>query len=103
MRQAFPHATQVADRYHLIQNVRDHLQQFLDRQRTCLPCIEDTPVSSPGDNADGKSTSPVDHPQAGRDSDLSNVIAVERKKVISRNKRLSRYEEVMALHREGQS
>jgi hypothetical protein len=30
-----PHATQVADRYHLVQNLRDHLQQFLDRKRTC--------------------------------------------------------------------
>src|SRR6266481_179489 len=29
-----PHATQVADRYHLVQNLRDHLQQFLDRRRT---------------------------------------------------------------------
>ncbi len=31
-----PHATQVADRY--------HLQQFLDRKRTCLPEVEDIPL-----------------------------------------------------------
>ena len=41
-----PHATQVADRYHLIQNLRDHLQQFLDRKRTCLPEIEDIPLKA---------------------------------------------------------
>ena len=37
-----PHATQVADRYHLVQNLREHLQQFLDRKRTCLPIVSDT-------------------------------------------------------------
>jgi transposase len=41
-----PHATQVADRYHLVQNLRDHLQQFLDRRRTCLPEIEDIPLKA---------------------------------------------------------
>jgi transposase len=41
--QVLPHATQVADRYPLVQNLRDHLQQFLDRKRTCLPFVEDTP------------------------------------------------------------
>jgi transposase len=51
--QVLPHATQVADRYHLVQNLRDHLQQFLDRKHTCLPEIEDIPlkavsVSGPG-------------------------------------------------------
>src|SRR5207249_11425116 len=40
-KRALPHATQVADRYHLVQNLREHLQRFLDRKRTCLPEIED--------------------------------------------------------------
>src|SRR5437879_7800983 len=44
--QILPHATQVADRYHLIHNLREHLQQFLDRKRTCLPLVEDTPVGA---------------------------------------------------------
>ena len=35
---------QVADRYHLIQNLRDHVQRFLDRKRTSLPEIEDIPL-----------------------------------------------------------
>lgn len=94
--QVLPHATQVADRYHLIQNLRDHLQQFLDRKRTCLPFVEDIPVALKG-------VVPSDHPQAVPEADLWNLISAERKKLMSRNKRLSRYEEVMALHREGQS
>jgi transposase len=40
--QVLSHATQVADRYHLVHNLRDHLQQLLDRKRTCLPLVEDT-------------------------------------------------------------
>src|SRR5436305_1699053 len=43
---ALPHATQVADCYHLVQNLREHLQQFLDRKRTCLPEIEDSPLKA---------------------------------------------------------
>src|SRR3989440_4099843 len=46
VKRALPHATQVADRYHLIQNLREHLQQFLDRKRTCLPEIEDLPLKA---------------------------------------------------------
>jgi transposase len=92
--QVLPHATQVADRYHLIQNLRDHLQRFLDHKRTCLPFIEDTPVALSG-------AASADPPQVAPEADLSHLISAERKKVISRNKRLSRYEEVLALHREG--
>jgi hypothetical protein len=42
--QVLPHATQVADRYHLVQNLREHLQRLLDHKRSCLPFVEDTPV-----------------------------------------------------------
>jgi len=45
-KRALPHATQVADRYHLVHNLREHLQQFLDRKRTCLPEIEDSPLKA---------------------------------------------------------
>src|SRR6266487_137191 len=48
-----PHATQVADRYHLVQNLRDHLQQFLDRKRTCLPEVEDIPLTAGSTNSQG--------------------------------------------------
>ncbi len=99
--QVLPHATQVADRYHLVQNLRDHLQQFLDRKRICLPFVEDTPVGAKEGNSGEKEASPSHHPQVDPVADVSNLISAERKKLISRNKRLSRYEEVMALHQEG--
>lgn len=101
--QVLPHATQVADRYHLVQNLRDHLQQFLERKRTCLPFVEDTSVSAKEGSPGEKEASPSHPPHANPVADLSNLISAERKKLISRNKRLSCYEEVMALHREGLS
>lgn len=56
VKRALPHATQVADRYHLIQNLREHVQRYLDRKRTWLPELEDIPLkeaspSSPGSEA----------------------------------------------------
>src|SRR5439155_1141291 len=39
VKRALPHALQVADRYHLAQNLREHLQQFLDHKRSCLPVV----------------------------------------------------------------
>ena len=97
-----PHATQVADRYHLIQNLREHLQRFLDRKRTWLPFVEDTPLRSK-EASPKKAIEPLYQPQAGREIDPSNLISSERKKITSRKKRLSRYEEVMTLAQEGLS
>src|SRR5216684_5835043 len=44
VKRALPHATQVGDHYHLVQNLREHLQRFLDRKRTWLPEVEDIPL-----------------------------------------------------------
>jgi len=115
-----PHATQVADRYHLVQNLREHLQQFLDRKRTCLPFVEDTALKSTqasskeqagspselalrasSDPAPGLLPSEQQEMQTCTEADLSCLTYAERKKQMSRDKRISRYEEVMALHREG--
>jgi|SRR5450755_58141 transposase len=127
---ALPHATQVADRYHLIQNLREHLQRALDRKRTCLPLVEDTPLkatlASGTGNADplsDQSLSEVHHicqqkaevsdlsaatsqsePQEARGplvEDLSCLTYAERKKKISRDKRYVRYEEIRTLHQTG--
>jgi transposase len=120
VRQVLPHATQVADRYHLVQNLREHLQQFLDRKRACLPFVADTALkstrASPTEKADppsdltlgaasdpapGKPPSAQQEVRPCTEADLSCLTYAERKKKISRDKRVSRYEEVMAFYREG--
>ena len=40
-RQGAPQALQVADRFHLMKNVREKLKELLDRKRTCLPWREE--------------------------------------------------------------
>src|SRR5712691_10240110 len=93
VKRALPHATQVADRYHLIQNLREHLQRFFDRKRTCLPEIEDIPLkavstSGPGSggplnaqtdtvtrsvSADRSQAERVDQPEAQVEPELPNA------------------------------
>jgi transposase len=117
--QVLPHATQVADRYHLVQNLREHLQQLLDHKRTCLPFVEDTTLKRTPESPAEKASLPSDltlntvsYPSPGTlpseqqemlctEADLSCLTYAERKKKINRDKRVSRYEEVMALHQEG--
>jgi hypothetical protein len=130
VRQALPHATQVADHYHLVQNLREHLQRFLDRKCTCLPEVEDIPLKaiSPSGQGRGESlnehtdtaTSPVSAnetpaerteqeqvrpavPQTllDQEGELACLTYAERKKKISRDKRLARYEQVLALYQAG--
>src|ERR1700674_5695453 len=50
----------LADRYHHVQNLRDHLQQFLDRKRTCLPEVEDIPLREGSTNTQGLRASLAD-------------------------------------------
>src|SRR6266487_994381 len=56
--QVLPHATQIADRYHLVQNLREHLQRLLDHKRSCLPFVEDTALKGKEANPKVKAASP---------------------------------------------
>ena len=130
---ALPDAIQVADRYHVLQNLREHLQRVLDRNRSCLPTIEDTPLkgassASQRGNAGIPSDLPPEEtllvfPESAKtkgsdqllapeepehpadldntERDLSCLTYTDRKKKINQDKRVSRYEEVMALHQTG--
>jgi len=123
VKRALPHAIQVADRYHLVQNLREHLQRLLDRKRTCLPLVEDTSLTAPKAGTTDSLSIPcalppgeslvatperakVERPEQPvslmeQEAELSSLTYAERKKKISRDKRYARYEEVMALHRAG--
>ena len=130
VKRALPHATQVADRYHLVQNLREHLQRFLDRKRSWLPAIEDIPLKAGSTRGQGLGGSLND--QSGtvtsngskeertdqseaqvepeplpalvdQEIELASLTYAERKKKISRDKRYARYEHILALHRAGMS
>ena len=103
VKRALPHATQVADRYHLVQNLREHLQHFLDHKRSALPYMRDDPSKAPAEPATPPTSAPTPHVNQvlGEPIDLSCLTSAERKKIISRDKRAARYEEVMALQHAG--
>ncbi len=115
VKRALPHATQVADRYHLIQNLREHLQRFLDRKRTWLPELEDIPLkagSTSGQglggslndqmstvtsniSADGSQAEKTDQPEAQVEPDLPHALVAQEIELASltyaeRKKKISR-------------
>jgi transposase len=113
---ALPHATQVADRYHLIQNLREHLQHFFDHKRSYLPKVSDTPLKGVAplpafseriehEEAACITSSPQgpehESTQNQREDDLSCLTYEDRRKKISRDKRYARDAQVRALHQEG--
>src|SRR6266699_4507885 len=61
VKRALPQATQVADRYHLIQNLREHVQRFLDRKRTWLPEVEDIALKEASTSSPGSGESLNNH------------------------------------------
>jgi transposase len=110
----------VADRFHLIKNVREKLKELLDRKRTCLPWREEkgsvpalqhpltSAVSSVAHDKDksGKRRSST-HKQipaqiTGEHTDLFQT-ANERRRALNREKRYALYEEVRALRQQGLS
>jgi transposase len=92
-----PQAVQVADRWHLVDNLRVALQQVLERTRERLPVF---PVPAAGDVV-----APVP-PPAGPDRARLGSYGrlsprLEHQKQTARARRLARYERVAALRRQG--
>lgn len=97
-----PRARQVADRYHVLVNLRDTLKDALARHQGTLPWLEgareatSTSSQRPTEFPD-VSTVPVEPPQQ------HTLTAAQRHRQISRSNRLARYEQIVTLYREGLS
>jgi len=91
-REGAPHAVQVADRWHLLKNLREAVQRFLTRQHTCLE--QATASETQGQLLEHTTT-------AGPVAMLSSRSAQERQH--NRAKRYARYCQVLALHHQGVS
>ncbi len=109
-----PQAQQVADKFHLLKNLRDKLKDFLARKQKWLPEAEEASSDGVPRRAQGKSPqSPGSQqedeekqfrhmPQAGRRSSRQSgtLSAAERRSQVSRANRYARYEAVRALHQQ---
>ena len=100
-KQAVPDATQVADRYHLVANLRDTLQRLLDRNRPVLPPLQDP------SGAAASSASPGEmQPRKREDMALEigkNVSPTHAQALgqMRRSRRDERYQAVRDLHEQG--
>jgi transposase len=117
-RQGAPQATQVADRFHLIKNVREKLKDLLDRKRTYLPLVEEDSIPSapisketetlgevaphmPEKNMAAISTAMAEQTDDG--GSPRSLTAPEWRRKLNRDKRYALYEEVKALRKQGLS
>ncbi len=114
-----PRAQQVADRYHVLVNLRDAIKGTLARTPGSLPAV-DAERGEPHSSSQPATTSPgaahlPDEPspedeRAGTPQDQGasaagarTLTVAEQRRQISRAHRLVRYEQIIALHREGLS
>ncbi len=99
-RRGAPKAVQVADRYHLVANLRDALQKLLDRKRTYLPTLEETtsvadPLAASTSQQAERAVAQTEHEQE------SSTTRAEALRQLRRSKRYERYQAVVTLHQQG--
>jgi transposase len=95
IKQGAPAATQVADRFHLLQNLADALEQVLSRHGTALKAVNDAMRPAPASQPDGAVVVPVPLPPTPT---IAQAKATRR-----RARRLATYEQVWTLRRQGHS
>ncbi len=98
-----PDAIGVADRCHLVANLRDTLQRLLDRERQCLPPLQESEsVASPEPTGMPSVKHQVQgeeaHPEAGERVSVTRAQALRQ---MRRGKRYERYQAVVELHQQG--
>jgi transposase len=94
-RQGAPEAIQVADRFHLIQNVAEALEQVCSAHGQVLTALNEVMRQAPIRQADGSVAVPVPPPSP---APTAQELATQR-----RARRLATDEQVWALHRQGWS
>jgi len=103
-KQGVPDAIQVADRYHLVANVRETLQRLLDHNRRCLPTLEvsrsavspQRMLRTPSAEQEEESKDLPPEPEERRSTTRAEITRQER-----RDKRHERYQAVVNLHQQG--
>src|SRR2546427_5132625 len=118
-RKGAPQAQQVADKFHLLKNLRERIKDLMDRRHSCLPEVEEKrsdaiPASAQG--IKGSSVHEIAEPQGEPESEKhyrtippypyqrpAGLSYYELQKQGRRAKRYARYEDVRTLSRQGVS
>jgi transposase len=89
-----PDAIQVADRWHLLRNLKEALERVLEKNRHCLYAAAAQPDEPPAPES-------VEDSSSEEDQDDSPLTKAEQRKRATRERRFSRYQAVRALHQQG--
>ena len=92
-RHGAPQATQVADRFHLIQNVAETLTQIFNRHSPAFQVVKEATGRTPRTRPDGTVVVPVPPSAPARHA--------QSQAAHSRSRRLARHEQIWALRRQG--
>lgn len=94
--QGAPDATQVADRWHLLENQRDAVERMLDRHQSALRQVKITPIPTP--------TLAPNQPENQANTDVPPRLSPsDQRRQEKRARRLARYQAVKELQRQGVS
>ena len=97
-------AIQVADRWHLLKNLRDTLKQLLEGKRACLrAAAEESGQNVSEQEQPGKSIESEEIPTVRTPKTPTKLTKAEKRKLEGRGKRQERYEAVKELHKLGLS
>jgi transposase len=102
--QGAPDAIQVADRYHLVANLRESLQRLLDRKRACLPPLEESHNTAGPSLTEEMPRLFQEGQQEGANSATegrSSTTRAEALRQLRRSRRHERYQTVIDLHQQG--
>lgn len=118
-KQGAPQAQQVADRFHLVKNLRERLKELMDRRQSCLPEVEEQasdaiPAKAQGikDKRPHQSAEPSGDPDPEKHYRTIPPFPYQRppgmsyeafQKQVRRDKRVTRYEDVRTLFEQGLS
>jgi len=118
-RRGAPQAQQIADRFHLLKNLRERLKEVMDRKQSCLPEVEERASDAIPAKAQGiKDKSVQQKAENHADPALEKRYRTippspyhrpagmsynEFQKQVRRDKRLARYEDVRTLFEQGLS
>ena len=118
-RKGAPQAQQIADRFHLLKNLRERLKELMDRKQSCLPEVEEhasDAIPAKAQGSKGKSLSQMAEPPGEPEPEkhyrtippfpYQQPLGMSYDaflKQVRRDKRIARYEDVRTLFEQGLS